>query len=214
MSTRNGKHGEPGFYVYDWMFRLGMTGREMFVYAMIFSLNEYGHGCFASLDGFGKRLNIDKSSVSKVITSLKKKGLVKQDGDSRFGSRKLIAIRPTSGTASSTAGRQDSSLDDQVPPTLDDVREYCRGRNSSIDPEEFFNHYESNGWMMGRSPMVSWKSAVACWEKYKPNNSRRATGQPPSKAKDDVFTHNLRVMREMNSQSNFARFLMQDVDEL
>lgn len=52
-----------------------------------------------------------------------------------------------------------------VKPTVDEIEEYCRKRNNKIDAEEFFHHYESNGWKVGKTPMKSWKSAVITWEK-------------------------------------------------
>lgn len=52
-----------------------------------------------------------------------------------------------------------------VKPTLEEVEEYCKSRNNNIDPEAFIAHYESNGWKVGKNPMVSWKSAVITWEK-------------------------------------------------
>jgi hypothetical protein len=52
-----------------------------------------------------------------------------------------------------------------VPPTLEEVAAYCRERKNSINPGLWFDHYESNGWRVGRNPMKSWKAAVRTWEK-------------------------------------------------
>lgn len=52
-----------------------------------------------------------------------------------------------------------------APPSVQDVAEYCLERGNQIDAEQFVNHYTSNGWMMGRSPMQCWQSAVRKWEK-------------------------------------------------
>ena len=51
------------------------------------------------------------------------------------------------------------------PPTVDQVKEYCRERKNSVDPEKFVNFYESKGWLVGKSPMKDWKAAVRNWEK-------------------------------------------------
>ena len=51
------------------------------------------------------------------------------------------------------------------PPTVDEVREYCRSRSNGIDPEAFVAFYASKGWKVGRSPMKDWKQAVITWEK-------------------------------------------------
>lgn len=51
-----------------------------------------------------------------------------------------------------------------VKPTLEDIRVYCQSRQNSVDPERFWNYYESNGWRVGKSPMKDWKAAVRNWE--------------------------------------------------
>lgn len=50
-------------------------------------------------------------------------------------------------------------------PSVDEVREYCKERNNSVDPERFHAYYESNGWKVGKNPMKNWKSAIVTWEK-------------------------------------------------
>ena len=51
-----------------------------------------------------------------------------------------------------------------TPPTLDEVREYCESRKSSVDPERFVDWYTANGWKVGKNPMKDWKAAVRSWE--------------------------------------------------
>lgn len=59
-----------------------------------------------------------------------------------------------------------------VPPTIDDVRDYCMERNNNVDPEKFISYYESNGWMVGRNKMKDWKAAIRTWER---NNYKQPT---------------------------------------
>ncbi len=49
-------------------------------------------------------------------------------------------------------------------PSLCEVDEYCRERNNGIAAVEFFDFYESKGWMVGRNPMRDWRAAVRSWE--------------------------------------------------
>lgn len=49
-------------------------------------------------------------------------------------------------------------------PTIEDIKDYCIERNNNISAESFFNHYESNGWMVGRNKMKDWKAAIRTWE--------------------------------------------------
>ena len=52
-----------------------------------------------------------------------------------------------------------------IPPTVEQVREYCVERNNGIDPEKFVNFYDSKGWMIGKNKMRDWKAAVRNWER-------------------------------------------------
>lgn len=56
------------------------------------------------------------------------------------------------------------------PPELGEVREYCKFRKNNVDPQRFIDHYESNGWMVGKNKMKSWHAAVRTWEKNTINN--------------------------------------------
>lgn len=50
-------------------------------------------------------------------------------------------------------------------PSCDEVAEYCMERGNSIDPEEFWDFYESKGWMIGKNKMKDWKASVRTWER-------------------------------------------------
>lgn len=52
-----------------------------------------------------------------------------------------------------------------VPPTADEVREYCQSRGNGIVAEEFIDFYTSKGWMVGKNKMKDWKAAVRTWER-------------------------------------------------
>lgn len=63
-----------------------------------------------------------------------------------------------------------------IPPTVEEVREYCRERNNMVDPNRFINHYTANGWKVGKNPMKDWKAAVRTWE----GNGLGAQNKPQS----------------------------------
>lgn len=52
-----------------------------------------------------------------------------------------------------------------TPPTIDDVKAYCAERKNTVDAERWYDHYTSNGWMVGRNKMKDWKAAVRTWER-------------------------------------------------
>lgn len=50
-----------------------------------------------------------------------------------------------------------------IPPTPNEVEEYCRGHDLAIDGERFCDFYASKGWLVGRSKMKDWKAAARNW---------------------------------------------------
>lgn len=62
-----------------------------------------------------------------------------------------------------------------IPPTLEEVISYCKERNNSVDPQKWYDFYESKGWMIGKNKMKNWKAAVRTWERgcdSKPQKSK------------------------------------------
>lgn len=52
-----------------------------------------------------------------------------------------------------------------TPPTVDEVRAYCKERQNNVDAERFVDYYTSNGWHVGKNSMKDWKAAVRTWER-------------------------------------------------
>ena len=64
-----------------------------------------------------------------------------------------------------------------IPPELSNVIIFFKEKNTTqIDAEKFYNHFQSNGWLVGgKSKMKDWKAAARNWilnsEKFKIQNS-------------------------------------------
>jgi predicted phage replisome organizer len=72
-----------------------------------------------------------------------------------------------------------------VPPTIDEVKAYCRERQNDVDAERFIDYYTSNGWRVGKNKMRDWEAAVRTWER---NTGRTiAVKQNASSDLDDIF---------------------------
>lgn len=52
-----------------------------------------------------------------------------------------------------------------VPPSLSEIRDYCQEGRNNVDPEKFFDFYESKGWLVGKNKMKDWRAAVRNWER-------------------------------------------------
>ncbi|MFM8217025.1 MAG: hypothetical protein ACKN82_20620 [Pirellula sp.] len=66
-------------------------------------------------------------------------------------------------------------------PTIEDIQRYCQSRNSSVDPEAFFDHYTQTGWKMTNGLQVNdWQACVRTWER----RDKQRSGYPSSKEKE------------------------------
>ena len=55
---------------------------------------------------------------------------------------------------------------DTAGPSLEQVKAYCREQSlRKVDPQQFVEHYESNGWQSRGSPLRDWKAMVRAWDR-------------------------------------------------
>ena len=52
-----------------------------------------------------------------------------------------------------------------IPPTVEEIQNYCNERNNLVDANKFYDFYQSKGWMVGKNKMKDWKACVRTWEK-------------------------------------------------
>jgi hypothetical protein len=59
-----------------------------------------------------------------------------------------------------------------IPPKREWVKKYCEDRENGIDPDSFFDHYETRGWIPkgATKQMKDWQAAIRTWEKFKKEN--------------------------------------------
>jgi len=63
-------------------------------------------------------------------------------------------------------------------PSIEEVRLYCEERHNSVSPEDWMNHYEANGWKVGRVAMKDWKAAVRTWEPKNGESRKHIEAKP------------------------------------
>jgi len=50
-------------------------------------------------------------------------------------------------------------------PTLEEIEEYCKQRNSSVDAKTFYEYFETGGWIDSKGNKVkNWKQKIITWE--------------------------------------------------
>lgn len=64
-------------------------------------------------------------------------------------------------------------------PTLQEVEEYCRERNSSVDAKTFYEYFETGGWVDSKGNKVkNWKQKIITWEKHSNKKETKEASVP------------------------------------
>ena len=88
-------------------------------------------------------------------------------GKDSIGKDSLKEDAPQSVAASNTRFKK---------PTIEEIAAYCAERKNNVDPQAFFDFYESKGWLVGNQPMKDWKACARTWEgREKRNGSGKST---------------------------------------
>ena len=67
-----------------------------------------------------------------------------------------------------------------IPPPIEWIEEYCKERNNGIDPQKFFDFYESKGWKVGKEKMKNWQACVRTWENRDKKEQKKNPGYQKS----------------------------------
>lgn len=101
------------------------------------------------------------------------------------------ALKETT-TNEPTTKKSDNARPRFAKPTLGEVEAYCLERGNGIDPQRFIDHYDANGWKVGRNQMKDWKAAIRTWERNG-FDSPRAT-----RSKDDDIKERAKKYADYN----------------
>ena len=184
---------------------LGIQSKnEMLLYALIYSYSDGGSAFYGSTEYLAKRLGSSKSRIIKVLNEMVSKGLIIKKTSGRFNFYVTnfnyvcnteeptvsvqhpegcqvdteVSVIPTPNNINNNI-KNNISVTRFVKPKVEEIEAYCKGRNNSVDAQQFFDYYESKGWKVGRTPMKDWKSAVRTWERNDFNNHKVVADEPP-----------------------------------
>lgn len=91
------------------------------------------------------------------------------------------------------------------PPTVDEVKAYCKERNNNVDAERFIDYYNSNGWMVGKNKMKDWKAAVRTWENNGYGSGTRKNQPKETKSRSyDIEAYERMIYAEENPPKTVA----------
>ncbi len=61
-----------------------------------------------------------------------------------------------------------------IPPTIDQIKEYCEQRNNNVDAKRFYDYFDSSDWVDSNGNKVkNWKQKIITWESLGNKNERK-----------------------------------------
>ena len=112
------------------------------------------------------------SEISKAVLQLLRKNLICKDFDLKWGGKRAgagrkVAYAPTRKVAQGALENKPSgNVKRFVKPDVEEIAVYCRELNFPVDAQQFWDFYESKGWMVGKTPMKDWKACVRNWVRH------------------------------------------------
>jgi hypothetical protein len=103
-------------------------------------------------------------------------------------------------------------------PTYDEILGFMKERNSLAnnlwqqskvisESKAFYNHYESNGWMVGKNKMKNWEAAVRNWM----NNNSKFDKQKPNQNEREKRNNDLEQFRKQYRSSLASSLGVEDI---
>lgn len=86
----------------------------------------------------------------------------------KFCGAETVTTEPT---AANIAPVEKKTVKRFVPPTVEEVFQYCNERCNNVDAQNFVDHYTVNNWMRGKNKIKDWKACVRTWEKNSKQDS-------------------------------------------
>lgn len=157
-----------------------------------------------SLDSWAKRWGWEKSTVRRFLKLLENESMVVLDSDNvttrltvckyesyqdeRNADETRKKLKRNSNEIQTTPIKEEEEEQEEkrkvfIKPTTQEVQEYMKEIEYNGDAEYFINYYQSKGWVVGKSKMKDWKSAVQTWKRNDKTFSNKGEQQIPNRPK-------------------------------
>ena len=114
------------------------------------------------------QVRLGKDSIGK--DSIGKDSIEKNIGDATAPHTQVETVIQEKN--SETAARK--KREQFIKPTVEEIEKFAHEYNlTKLDPQYFYDYYESNGWMVGKNHMKDWKATAKNWNRRQFSTNRQ-----------------------------------------
>lgn len=157
-----------------------LKDKAKLLYGEIVALsNQYGY-CYASNKYFADLYNVTTTTISLLIKNLVDKDYVESEIVYKEGTKEILNrylkifkggyLKNLKDNNTSINNKENNNINIITKerfkkPTLEEVEEYCKKRNSSVDAKTFYEYFETGNWVDSKGNKVkNWKQKIITWE--------------------------------------------------
>ena len=126
--------------------------------------------------GFKNQIDRDTAKYDEVCKKRAEAG--RNGGNQRVANLKIQATQSNCNQNQANASnclKVEANASNTQANQAEEVENYIKEKGYSVDAEAFIAFYDSNGWLVGKNKMKSWKSAVTTWAKREEKQPQRPT---------------------------------------
>jgi len=165
-----------------------LSANAKLLYGEITCLTNENGFCFATNKYFADLYDKSKVTISKWISELVASGYLSTSYTYKEGSKEIdkryISILKGGIKENLKGGIKENFKDNNtsinntsiikekiikrknfIVPKVIEIKDYCLLRDNGINAEQFYDFYQSKGWMVGKTKMKDWKAAIRNWER-------------------------------------------------
>jgi len=165
-----------------------LRDKAKLLYGEITALSNKDGYCFASNKYFAELYDVSTTTISTLISELVDRGyleneIIYKEGTKEILNRYLKIFKEgylkkfkDNNTSNINNNKKKYIKKDFIPPTLEEVEEYCKNRNSSVNPKAFYDYFNDGNWIDSKGNKVhNWKQKIITWESHQPKKEQKPT---------------------------------------
>ena len=171
-----------------------LSANAKLLYGEITCLTNENGFCFATNKYFADLYDKSKVTISKWISELVSSGYLSTSYTYKEGSKEIdkryISILKGGIKENLKGGIKENFKDNNtsinntsiikekikkrnfVVPSVSEIKDYCLVRDNQINAEQFYDFYQSKGWLVGKNKMKDWKAAIRNWERNRTKSEK------------------------------------------